>query len=218
MLLPKENISQSTLADSVEYSILEYIRKENLKPGDQLPKEEDFSTGLNVSRNIIREGLSGLKSLGLIESRKKRGMILCRPNVFTGVSKLAQVQFFSPEENGEFMQIRAIMELGMIPKIWKKKTKESIKELWNLVEAPELPPTIEEEIHFHCKLFSLGGNYVANQFLHILVTSFSGLKPDPLEVWEEKHLPRHSDICNILENGTREDFFNIMEQHFSLYF
>ena len=208
---------QPTLANNVEYNILEYIRKEHLKPGDPLPKEEELSAGLSVSRNIIREGLSGLKSLGLIESRKKRGMVLLRPNVFAGVEKLAKVQFFSLEECQEFLQLRVIMELGMMPNIWKKKTKESIAELRELAKDPKTLPSIEDEIMFHGKLFSLGGNYVANQFLHILVSSFSGMKPDPIETWEKENLPYHSDICDALENGTKQDFFNVMERHFCRY-
>lgn len=210
--------SSSTLADSVENSILEYIRNKKLKPGDSLPKEEEFAAGLNVSRNIIREGLSGLKTLGLIESRKRRGMVLRHPNIFEGVRKLVSANLFTPEECREFMQIRVIMELGMIHQIWKNKTPEKCQELRFFTEKPGVPPLIEEEIQFHCKLFAMGGNLVANQFQNILVSSFSAIKPLTVDEWENIPSPRHSEICDVLESGTKEEFFNIMEQHLSAYF
>ena len=118
-------LRSTTLADGVEDSLLDYIRRSRLEPGDLLPKEEELSRKLNVSRHIVREGVSRLKTLGLIESRKHKGMILTRPNVFAGVSKLAEARLFSENECREFMQMRAYMELGMTESIFRKKTSDN---------------------------------------------------------------------------------------------
>ena len=88
----------STLADGVAQNLLGYIRKENLVPGDLLPKEEELAAQLNVSRHIIREGVSRLKAFGLVESRKCRGTVVSRPNAFAGMHRLAQAELFSVEE------------------------------------------------------------------------------------------------------------------------
>ena len=205
----------TTLANSVEHSILSYIRKKELNPGDLLPKEAEIASGLNVSRNVVREGISGLKALGLIESRKRRGMILCHPNAFEGVRKLAKERYFSNEECSQFMQIRAIMELGMVNLIWGNRTAENLKELRKFAGVRGKFPSIEEEIAFHCKLFGMGGNFVADQFLKILSTAFETLKPSTEEEW--KGNPTHADICRALENGTKDEFYKIMEKHFKPY-
>ena len=84
-----------TLAESVESSLLDYIRSENLIPGDVLPKEQELAEELKVSRQVVREGLAGLKTFGILETRKRRGMVVRRPNAFAGVSKLAQARLFS---------------------------------------------------------------------------------------------------------------------------
>ena len=78
-------IRSATLADEVEESLLNYIKRSGLTPGDILPKEEVLSEQLKVSRHIVREGISRLKTLGLVESRKRKGLILTRPNAFAGV-------------------------------------------------------------------------------------------------------------------------------------
>jgi GntR family transcriptional repressor for pyruvate dehydrogenase complex len=205
----------ATLAESVEQSILRYIQKANLKPGDALPKEAELADGLNVSRNIVREGLSGLKTLGLIESRKRRGMVLRRPNAFEGVRKLAKSHYFSDDEYKQFMQIRAIMELGMANLICENRTEEDLRELHLLAGSPDVPPTIEEEINFHRKLFSLGGNFVADQFLKILSTAFEPL--EPLTKDNLKNTPTHTEICDVLSNGCKEEFYKIMKLHLKPY-
>ncbi|NMA43094.1 MAG: FadR family transcriptional regulator [Oligosphaeraceae bacterium] len=205
----------STLAESVEHGVLRYIQASNLKPGDALPKESELADGLNVSRNILREGLSGLKTLGLIESRKRRGMVLRRPNAFEGVRKLAKADYFSDDECRQFMQIRAIMELGMANFIYENRTEEDLRELRLLAGSPDIPPTIEEVINFHRKLFSLGGNFVADQFLKILSTAFKPL--EPLTKDNLKSTPTHTEICDVLSNGTKEEFYKIMKLHLKPY-
>jgi len=215
MLICCEPERPATLAESVEQSLLRYIRMANLKPGDALPKEAELVDGLNVSRNIIREGLSGLKALGLIESRRRRGMVLRRPNAFEGVRKLAKCRYFSKDECKQFMQIRAIMELGMANLICENRTEGDLRELRLLAGSPAAPPTIEEEINFHRKLFSLGGNFVADQFLLILSTAFEPLEALTKDKW--KDTPTHTEICDVLSNGCKEEFYRIMKLHFKPY-
>ena len=66
----------TTLVDSVEASISNYIRTNGLVAGDKLPSEEEFAESLGVSRNVVREALSRMKSFGMLSSRKKRGLVL----------------------------------------------------------------------------------------------------------------------------------------------
>ena len=206
----------ATLADSVEECILQYVQQKQLAPGDMLPKEEDIAAQLNVSRHIVREGISGLKTLGVIESRKRKGMFIRnRLNAFEGVRKLASAKLFSKEECRQFMQIRVIMELGMVNYIWKHRTSCDIAELRKIAEQLEVS-VIQNEIDFHSKLFSMGGNDIATQFQSILISAFD----------QHYHLPvknhngdtaAHIQICDCLENGTLDDFRTLMEKHFETY-
>ena len=207
-------LRSSTLADGVETSLLDYIRRSGLNPGDMLPKEEELSEQLKVSRHIVREGVSRLKTLGLIESRKHKGMILTRPNVFAGVSKLAEARLFSENECREFMQMRAYMELGMAESIFRKKTPENLKELRQLAGPRRKHPTMEEEIAFHRKLVSIGGNATGGEFLKILTTAFMYI----FERGREKNItPFHLDLCDALERGSWEAFYQTMKAHFKPY-
>ena len=203
-----------TLADGVENSLLNYIRHSKLAPGDILPKEEELSEQLKVSRHIVREGVSRLKTLGLIESRKRKGMILTRPNVFAGVSKLAEAKLFSESECNEFVQIRVYMELGMAESIFRRKTAEDLLELRALAGPRGKHPTMEEEIAFHGKLVSIGSNRTGGEFLKILTTAFryefeDGAGPNIT--------PFHIDLCDALGGNSWQDFHQAMKAHFTPY-
>ena len=70
-----------SLVDKVELRLLEFFKENNLGPGDSIPKELDFASSLGVSRTVIREALLRLRTLGLVESKKHRGMILKQPDI-----------------------------------------------------------------------------------------------------------------------------------------
>src|SRR5882757_5397523 len=81
-------IVQKTMADVVEIRLREYLKEKSFKPGDALPKELDLADSLGVSRNVVREALSRLRMLGMVETRKKRGMVLARPDILSSFERV----------------------------------------------------------------------------------------------------------------------------------
>ncbi len=208
-------LKSTTLADGVEDSLLDYIRRSRLEPGDPLPKEEELSQRLNVSRHIVREGISRLKTLGLIESRKRKGMILTRPNAFAGVSKLAEARLFTGAECRQMMGIRVVMELGMAEFIYDRKTPTLLAELRKYAGTKLYCRNLQEEIDFHTRLFAIGGNEMANQFQQTLTAAFR--QSDKSRFRPNAPTPTHKEICDTLENGTKEQFRKILRAHFTPY-
>ena len=204
-----------TLADGVEDSLLSYIRRSGLAAGDALPKEEELAERLNVSRHVVREGLSRLKSLGMIDSRKRRGMTLSQPNAFAGVSKLAEARLFSEDERREMMGLRVVMELGMAEFVYRRKTPELLAELRKFARDEQIYADVSPEIEFHTRLFAIGGNAMANQFQRILATAFRVRTGEPLPT--DFKTPTHREICDALEHGTEAEFRQVLREHFGPY-
>jgi DNA-binding FadR family transcriptional regulator len=204
-----------TLADGVENSLLSYIRRSGLAAGDALPKEEELAERLKVSRHIVREGLSRLKTLGLIDSRKRRGMTLSRPNAFAGVSKLAEARLFSEDERREMMGLRVVMELGMAEFVYRRRTPELLAELRKFAGDEQIYTDVSPEIEFHTRLFAIGGNAMANQFQRILATAFRDRAGEP-SVTDLK-TSTHREICDALEYGTEAEFRQALRTHFEPY-
>ena len=61
-----------TLVDQVEDKLLNFLKDNSLKVGDAIPNETELSTALGVARSVLREALSRLKMIGMIESRTRR--------------------------------------------------------------------------------------------------------------------------------------------------
>jgi len=73
-LFAAEQISSTrTLADRVSEALMRKIVGEELPAGVQLPSEQMMAVSFGVSRTVVREAISRLKSEGLIDTRQGRG-------------------------------------------------------------------------------------------------------------------------------------------------
>lgn len=73
------SVGRERLADRVVAEIREYIRANELRPGDRLAPERVLVAELGVGRSSVREALRALSALGLIEVRHGDGMYVRAP-------------------------------------------------------------------------------------------------------------------------------------------
>lgn len=68
--------SGARLSDQVAQQLSTQIEKGRLKPGEKLPTEARLVEQFQVSRTVVREAVSRLKSLGLVDSRQGSGVFV----------------------------------------------------------------------------------------------------------------------------------------------
>ncbi|MFY8023942.1 MAG: FadR/GntR family transcriptional regulator [Sediminibacterium sp.] len=215
----------SSLVDKVEESLVDLLQKRKLSVGDVIPKEIELAETLGVSRTVIREALTRLRLMGLIESKKKKGSVITSPDIFGMMSKSMNPHILAPETLKEIFEIRLVLEIGMADLLFHRITKEDIAALRQIV-ADEPPATqyhlfnIEHEIAFHGKLYEITGNATLKRFQKMLLPVFdyvhnSGLlKKQPML----KMFVSHKELVDLLENGNPEEFRNGMRSHLENHF
>ena len=85
MNLPQ--VQSVSLVDQVEERIRLAICESGLKAGDAFLGEVELASRLGVSRNVVREALSRLQTLGVLNTRKRRGTVISEPDIFAGMAK-----------------------------------------------------------------------------------------------------------------------------------
>ena len=125
----KTGLLTTTLADQVEEKIIQYIKINQLTPGDSLPNELQFSEMMGISRNVVREAMSRLRMLGLVNSRTKRGIVVTEPPLLKGFSKVLDPQLLSIETIKDMMGMRLALEIGIADFIFTNITDKDIQEL-----------------------------------------------------------------------------------------
>jgi DNA-binding FadR family transcriptional regulator len=220
-----KSVDTSSLVDKVEAKLVELLKERKLKVGDSIPKELELAEILGVSRTVIREALLRLRTMGLIESKKKKGAVITSPDLFGIMSKSMNPHVLDQDTLKEIFEIRLVLEIGMADLLFYRITKKDIEELYAIVSNE--PPAaqyhlfnIEHEIAFHGKLYEITGNETMKKFQKMLLPVFdyvhhSGLlKKQPLL----KTFVSHRDLVAILENGTPEQFRNGMRNHLENHF
>lgn len=218
-----------TLVDQVEDKLLNYLKDNDLKVGDSIPNESELSAALGVARSVLREALSRLKMIGMIESRTRRGMVLTEPSLLGGMKRIVDPRILSEESLYDLLEFRVSLEIGMSYKLFQNITDEHLKELAEIVkleiafENNEYAPI--SEFNFHSKLYEITGNKTILEFQEIIhpIMGFTknkfkdDLEPINLKLKEENQLVTHADLYNLLAAKDEAGYKKAIEQHFSVY-
>ncbi len=215
-LLP---ITSNTMADVVEIKLREFLKRKSFLPGDALPKELELAEALGVSRNVVREALSRLRMLGMIETKKKRGMVLARPDILGSFERVLDPLIIDSSTLQDIFELRLVLEMGLADLLYLNKQEKDIKELEQIVKKEvnlDNSFRIKHEIAFHGKLYEMSGNDTLKRFQIMLMPIFEhviALEPTPI-----RGTVNHMDLIEILKTGTKDDFRIGMEAHLKPHF
>ncbi|MCK0135460.1 GntR family transcriptional regulator [Arenibacter sp. S6351L] len=223
-----EPIETSSLVDKVEVRLLEYIKENKLKAGDSIPKELDFAQSLGVSRTVVREALLRLRTIGIIESKKHRGMILTNPDIMNNFQRMLDPTLLATATLKNLFELRLIMEMGMAEFIFEHKTEKDMIELEEIVILEEETSfnkavfSLDREIAFHGKLYEMSNNDTLRKFQNLLLPVFEyvHLNHSMLKNYEYSsgQFVTHRMLMDNLKVGTPETFRTAMRRHLEPHF
>jgi GntR family transcriptional repressor for pyruvate dehydrogenase complex len=222
-LFKLQPIATLSMADQVEAQLHEYIIKRAIRPGDPIPKEQELADALGVSRNVVREALSRLRMLGLIDSRKKRGMILTQPDVMKGLQRILHPSILDENVRKQLFELRLVLEVGLGDLLFKRRTPEHLEKLALVVQREKKATTqierIRCEFEFHSTLYEMAGNDTLKRFQTILMPVFEYV------IEYESKLQHtsvgkvtHADLLEILSGDCPDEFPNAMRRHLAPHF
>lgn len=219
-----EKVESVTMADIVEKRLLEYFKKNAFRPGDALPKEMELAEALEVSRNVVRESLSRLKMLGMVESKKKRGMVLSQPDIFGGFERVLDPLILEKRTLQELFELRIVLEMGLADLIFLRKTDEDVSELEKIVKKQanhsKASFKVKHEIAFHGKLYAMTRNTTIMRFQNLLLPIFEYVvgEEEKMHGVPPKSEVGHEELVEIIKHGTPQEFKEAMRVHLSPHF
>ncbi|MGV8095421.1 MAG: FadR/GntR family transcriptional regulator [Mangrovibacterium sp.] len=217
-----------TLVDKVEISILDYIKEKKMTPGDSLPNEMDLSKELGISRNVLREALSRLRMLGIVQSRTRKGIVIQEPSLLSGFEKVIEPYLLSEEAIIDMMGMRIALEIGLTDFLFRNLDDRKVEELGNIVrsqEAMKYSLTVEQETAFHKKIYEISGNNFIIQFQKIIHPVFQFAKtnyesyfaPVNERLLREGKIVTHHDLFKFIRNRDMEGYRNAIKIHLQPY-
>lgn len=167
----------TSCADDVFRWILARVGSGEWRPGTLIPSERQLVEELGVSRVPVREALSMLKSLGLVEIRQGRRSYVRQMD--TGMLQQLFPLVFRLEGQESFLQIfdlRLAVESRTAFLAAERRAEADVEALADLTRRfraqheEESPAFVELDLAFHVRLAEATGN----AFFPLLLRTFSG--------------------------------------------
>jgi DNA-binding FadR family transcriptional regulator len=184
---------------SVQESLKAYIAENRLAPGSPLPPEGELAQQLGVSRGSVREAIRGLASLGIVESRRGIGVFVADFSFGPLLDNLAFGLRHSAREIAEVLQIRRVLEVGLIGDAAAAASEADIAELRRITDgmrahADRGESFATEDQAFHQAMFRSLGNAMLLRLLDVFWLAFfkaandlTLANPDPVATWRDHH-------------------------------
>lgn len=215
--------SSMSLVDKVELNLRKYFEEANLQVGDPIPKEAELAETMGVSRTALREALSRLKTLGLIESRRNRGIILTQPDILGSFERVLNPMLLDSTTLQDVFELRLVLEMGIADLLYIRKTTGNLQKLEELVLREEntrdrfLKNRFDAE--FHAMLYEISGNQTILRFQKMLYPIFNFVHSGQIiGKTEVKNAVTHRHLLTELKEGTPSTFRDKMSIHLKVYF
>ncbi|MBL1272119.1 MAG: GntR family transcriptional repressor for pyruvate dehydrogenase complex [Marinobacter maritimus] len=186
-------------------------------PGEALPGQRVLAAELGVSRPALREALSVLETLGLIDIRQARGVFVPDPkNMAT--SSTCEVS----RRTREVFQFRLAAEpyaAAMASRLRSNDDLERLKgTLYRMryaLDEGQLIDAVQEDFNFHHIIFSILQNSIFTDTRRRTATDIHSAQCKPLRNKEEvmKPLEEHQQIINAIRDQSPERASAAMAYH-----
>lgn len=133
-----ENIpsfKRNSISTDIAELITNLILMGEIKPGDKIPTEVEFTHQLGVGRNSVREAIKMLTFVGILEIRRGEGTFVSKKLSSPIINPLLMSLVYEEKTAEELVQLRLLLDIAVIPTIIANLTEDGIKQLNDANEA-----------------------------------------------------------------------------------
>ncbi len=199
--MPGFSVRRRSRVDEVVERLGVLIEESGLSPADRLPTEAQLVQQLGVSRNVLREAIRRLETVGLIRVRHGHGMFMGNREVLSGCTKLFRsAMTMSGQDLTDLAELRCVLECHTARRAAEVAGPEQVAELRAALERLGCEKQSHEEairtdFEFHRQLAEVAGNRLLLSLMTILeelllsVMVLTTEKPRAFRSNYELHLP-----------------------------
>jgi GntR family transcriptional regulator, transcriptional repressor for pyruvate dehydrogenase complex len=145
--------SGARLSDQVAQQLAAQIQRGRIAPGDKLPAEARLVEQFKVSRTVLREAVSRLKSLGLVDSRQGSGVFVSASPPYAPLNFDAK-HSDSREAVVQMAEVRRALEAEAAGLAAERRNAADVKKLKRAVQLLDRAVKaggdgVEEDLQFH---------------------------------------------------------------------
>lgn len=132
--LEYKKIKPRKIYEQVAEELLLSIKNGDLKPGDKLDSVWQLAENFQVGRSAIREALSALRAMGLIEMRQGEGTFVREFDPSMISLPITTAVLMKKEDIENLLEVRKVLEVGASGAAASKRTEEDLINMKNILE------------------------------------------------------------------------------------
>lgn len=222
-----KSIQTKKIYENIVEQIIMLIREGMLKSGDKLPSERTLAEMFDVSRASLREALSVMEIVGIIDIRPGEGSFVSDLNILPFISLILPLLLKDGRVETDLLDFRIMLEIGGIKMaiLNMDKHKDLMDELGKIIERmKETVYDVDEgarlDVKFHQVLYEMSDNAVLMKvqeyvgFILEKTVSFnrSVILQDPARA--EGILKGHMDMYDAIKERNIPKAQAALEEHF----
>lgn len=122
-----KQIKPKKIYEEVAEAILHMIQTGQLKPGDKLDSVQQLAENFQVGRAAIREALTALRAMGLIEMKQGEGTYVREFDPAMLSFPISTAILMSKEDVAHLLEVRKLLEVGAAGLAALKRTEEDLR-------------------------------------------------------------------------------------------
>ncbi|MGA2550267.1 MAG: FadR/GntR family transcriptional regulator [Burkholderiaceae bacterium] len=218
------NLHDATARSDLVGRMLTFFRERGYETGERLPSERALAERFGVGRNALREALSTLSALRVIESRPNSGIYLRRMSTDSSFETMVLlVEMGEPPSQQELedtLEVRRPLELCAVQLACERRTETDLENMWSVITTTEAILANKGNIHaqdtaFHIALVKGSHNdvlvRVLNSFYRLSESRRLALFADPKRGAESAR--QHEKLYEAVKTRDVIKATSLMEAH-----
>ncbi|MEO9655988.1 FadR/GntR family transcriptional regulator [Marinomonas sp.] len=223
--MASNNKTKISLPQQTVIKVKQHIQDHELAPGDKLPTEPNLMKVLGVSRTVLREAITILKTEGLVKAKQGVGVFVSQPP--QAVPELLINNPKTLTDTIDSLELRAAVEVQAVALAIQRGSTAQHAEIYRCYDAYEKKcqqggNAEQEDFNFHLAIAKATNNQHFVNFLTVLgkqtiprarLREQAGLARDPN--MEKSLNNEHQAILQAIENSNVQEAQEAMTNHLS---
>lgn len=226
-----KSLKSESVVQKVINCLTDAMVSKQLKPGDKIPPEPELAAALGVARTSVREATKILTYLGVLESKRAEGTFVTSGFKESMIDPMVYGIILNQEEDFKgLMELREMMEVGMLRLAMSKHTEEGMVRLRSKLNAMEslenrsgniIDAFFEADNDFHDAVSALCENAQADKVNRVVRVLTHAVRYNTVKTMIESGriaelIDAHRQIYEVLRGRNQEQLETIIRNTYFL--
>ena len=206
------------ITELVMQALLTAIEQGQLKVGQELPPERELAASLGVGRSSLRECLSILEFLNIVEARGSRKVVVKDAEAFRKAVSFVRLSDQASTRSDD-IEFRRVIEVAVVELACDRATQEDLERIEaSLTHLRQSPQDYRSDAEFHNALAMASHNilFIATMDLLASIISDVRIRYFKLPNYYQRTLDSHQGIYDAVRARDKVRARREMEFHLSL--